>query len=167
MSAQQRHTSAGTSLNQIPALHRWYGLKRGYGGRGAPNVVDYGAGKYDAAGEYIMALGIEYFPFDPYNRTDMENVTATEAMSVLDCDVLCANVLNVIAEREHRDGVMRTAARCTGTAYFGVYEGNRSGVGQPTTKGYQNNRTLASYISELAEHFDNVERRGNFLACWN
>jgi len=57
-------------------------------------------------------------------------------------DVLCANVLNVIAEPEARAELIETAAMADGKAYFTVYEGDRSGVGRRTTKGWQNNGRL-------------------------
>ena len=164
---KQQYTSAETSLNQVPALHRWYAARRRMSMLGAPVVVDLGAGKYDAAGEEIRDAGVQYAAYDPYNRPADENARTMHTLSVQDCDVLCANVLNVIAEREHREGVMRVASRCTGTAYFSVYQGDGSGEGRATTKGWQNNRKLASYVGELEQYFDHVERKGMVLVCWN
>jgi len=76
-------------------------------------------------------------------------------------------VLNVIAEPEARAELIETAAMADGKAYFTVYEGDRSGVGRRTTKGWQNNRKLADYMPELQAHFEYVYRNGSVLVCWN
>jgi len=171
MSTKQAITSADTSLNQVPALHRWFvtrTLASGYPYMGDA-VVDFGAGKYDAAGDYITAqLGVPYFPHDPYNRTAMENQTALDACKVLNTTGLCANVLNVIAEPEARAELIQLAAdSVNGAVLFSVYEGDRSGTGRRTTKGWQNNRKLADYVPELRAAFAKVDRVGTVLVCSN
>lgn len=165
--SKQAISSADTSLNQVPALHRWYSSRRAKGMLVNTTIVDLGAGKYDAAGLEVGGEGIEYLPFDPYNRTEWENFKALFALTSAGVDVLCANVLNVIAEPEARAELIETAAMADGKAYFTVYEGDRSGVGRRTTKGWQNNRKLADYMPELQAHFEYVYRNGSVLVCWN
>lgn len=166
---QQQFSSADTSLCQVPALHKAFvRLVRKAGGEFMGDaVVDFGAGKYDAAGDFIRAeLGCEYYPQDRYNRTPEENERAYWAAIETNCVGLCANVLNVIAEPEARaELIMAMANTVNGPCLFSVYEGDGSGVGRQTTKGYQNNRKLATYIDELRVAFDTVERKGAVLIC--
>lgn len=165
----QQHTSAKTSINQVPSLHRWYTRKIGPTVDRQQTIIDMGAGMYDTAGNYLRdrLSGVEYLPYDPYNRTLGENVEAMGALATRDCDVLCANVLNVIAEHECRAYVIALTANCTGKAYFTVYEGDGSGAGRKTTRGWQNNRKTITYQQELEAVFTHVERRGQVFVCWN
>jgi hypothetical protein len=169
MKSEQKYSSKDTSLNQIPGLHRAFvRMVRASGGPlMADCVVDFGAGRYDAAGEYLTAeLGVDYYPQDRYNRTEDENQRAL--MVAVSCNAvgLCANVLNVIAEPEaRRELIQLMAYNVTGPCLFTVYEGDRSGEGRQTTKGWQNNRKTADYVAELRAEFDTVERKGNVLIC--
>jgi hypothetical protein len=77
-----------------------------------------------------------------------------------------SNVLNVIAEPAARDQVIRQAAdaiKADGEAYFSVYDGDRSGKGKETPRGYQLNRKLGDYIDEIEKHFGSVTKKGNIL----
>lgn len=171
MKATQKYSSADTSLNQIPALHRAYARRVAKGDQFIPDaIIDFGAGRYDAAGEYLtdMLPGVKYFPQDRYNRTEAENERARCAAEVLQADGICANVLNVIAEPEARAELLAMmAAMVRGVCVVGVYEGDGTGEGRRTTKGWQNNRKLATYEPEVREHFANVVRKGGMLVCWN
>tara|TARA_R110002051_G_scaffold85363_2_gene150580 strand:- start:383 stop:988 length:606 start_codon:yes stop_codon:yes gene_type:complete len=72
------------------------------------------------------------------------------------------NVLNVIKEKANRKKVIEQGYNAISQGqsfYVQIYEGNKSGVGKQTPKGWQENRKLDSYIKEIESIFGkgNVE----------
>lgn len=148
----QTYTSRATSINRkkLPAVYRKATLT-------ARNVFDYGCGKYTKhIREYVESLGKDYFPYDPYNQNPIDNMNSDELVTLLlkngvAVDVICSNVLNVIDDEEDiryiTDGISNVVRKGGGTAYFTVYEGDRSGVGRRTGEDqYQRNEPLKSYL---------------------
>jgi N12 class adenine-specific DNA methylase len=164
---QQEYKSAGTSLNQIPAMFKRIPWKQG------TKNIDIGGGKYNTATEYLRNQhDVENIVFDPYNRTKAENEKAMEAIRGKADTVTVANVLNVIKESAWRRNVILQAAKALkkdGTAYFQIYEGNKSGVGNATQKqqSYQNNMKASEYVGEIQDYFKDVDRKGNVIIAKN
>jgi hypothetical protein len=153
---KQTITSAKTSVNMIPRLMRtakWC--------RGMINL-DIGGGRFETATDYLHSLGVHNFVYDPFNRTSSHNNRVWQriiANQVADT-VTMSNVLNVIKERRHRVESLKIAAAAVGgrgPVYLTVYEGNGSGNGKKTNKGFQLNRRLAKYVREVKEVFTEVE----------
>jgi hypothetical protein len=160
----QSVTSEKTSLRQVPALHKSPVFEVVPGHRN----VDIGGGAFDLGTEYLAnERGVESHVYDPFNRPfehNKEVVTRFKKDPAHTATV--ANVLNVIPEREHRIGAIKHAFELTrpdGKAYFAIYEGDRSGKGATTSKGWQNNSPAAGYMDEVAEVFPHVERKGNII----
>ena len=154
--AKQRITSAKTSVNMIPRLMRNIEFRRG-----AINV-DIGGGRFETATDYLHSRGVHNFVYDPYNRTSHHNARVFRrviANQIADTATM-SNVLNVIQHRRHRLDALKVAATSIGhggTVYITVYEGDGSGKGKKTSKGYQLNRKLAKYLREVKEVFTDVE----------
>lgn len=149
----QRHTSARTSRSQVPALHRAL-LKADLFGR---RNGDIGGGKYDLATKALKrrCLNIVY---DPFNRSEAHNHWALLQLHRGTDTVTVANVLNVIRERKARQEVIQLAVETSLTAYFTVYQGDRSGRGRLSRDGWQAHRRLKSYLPEIRQVFgDEVE----------
>lgn len=177
----QTITSAKTSLNQIPALHKSSILDMYVGAAKAKQanggdfafIVDYGAGRYNAGESFLMNRhNIPVFSYDPYNRPREENKFTAEIMKAGYCPiVICANVLNVIndddAIREILSNIRRAIRNVNGVALFTVYEGNKSGIDTITKAGYQRNARTSEYIPILRESFHSVERKGKILIARN
>jgi hypothetical protein len=160
---RQSISSADTSLKQVPALLKSKLLDVVPGHRN----LDIGGGKYDLGTEHLASRGVESHVFDPYNRSEAHNNSVLHKFKDNPADsVTAANVLNVIKEPEHRRGMIQNSfnhLHPKGKAYFDVYEGDRSGNGRETSKGYQNNKKAADYHDEVASVFPHVERRGTVL----
>lgn len=161
--AEQKYSSKDTSLNQVPAVFnavKW-----------EPDTVniDIGGGRYDKGTEYLATKGVENLVLDPQNRTEEWNNIILERLDKQLADTATiANVLNVIAEKDVRRDVIEEARdfiKDDGVAYFQIYEGDRSGVGEETTKGWQNNMRAADYIDEIKEFFGSVVRHGRIFIC--
>ena len=152
---RQQFTSAATSINSTkrPAI---YGMVSDRIPEDL-NVIDYGCGKYfDNYG-----LPENYSGYDPFNRNDPETLAHHYDVA------LCSNVLNVIAEPEVRQDILKTLKGLADVVYITVYEGNGSGIGKATKKDcYQLNRKRGSYIPEIVSVFGagNVryDRKGYF-----
>jgi hypothetical protein len=157
----QTITSAKTSVKQIPALHKEVASML-YG-----DVLDYGGGKYETAKEWVETnTTSKLFVYDPYNRSEEHNNKSLECKTNI---VLCANVLNVIKEKESRLAMLKhikalVRGRCN--IYFSVYKAIRNKkyvetsefVGQPSNKGWQNCQLLKFYAPELHSVFqDSVQ----------
>ena len=148
----QTYTSKATSINRskLPAVYRKATLT-------ARNVFDYGCGRYtEHIRQYVESLGKRYFPYDPYNQPPMDNAETDELVTMLldnyvPVDMVCSNVLNVIDDEDEiryiANGATSVVVKGGGTAYFTVYEGDRSGVGRRTGEDqYQRNEPLKSYL---------------------
>ena len=156
----QAISSAETSIKQIPAIFKKIPWQSG------TVNIDIGGGKFDLATDFVKEKGVENIVFDPFNRDYDHNSKAFEKIKQGGDTVTVANVLNVIAEENARDNVILQAARAlkpNGTAYFGIYEGSKDGVGKVTSKGWQNNKKAGDYISEVEKHFNNVRKAGNII----
>ena len=84
--------------------------------------------------------------------------------------VTCSNVLNVIAEPEIRQEVIKgryNLLKPNGTCYITVYEGSGTGEGKANDKrqSYQTNMKLDDYISEVSNVFPNVKKIRGMLVC--
>jgi excinuclease ABC subunit A len=97
--------SAATSLNQVPALHKFIASLD-------VSFFDFGAGKKGKIDEFYAsrkAPKVALF-YDPFNRPEDENKKALEYLDQEGVDVLtCANVLNVL-EDEYLERVISEIA---------------------------------------------------------
>ena len=164
MKMMQGFGSAATSLNQIPQ-----GTKKIEWKSGTTNV-DIGGGKFDKATEFLKEKGVENLVFDPFNRNAEHNKAVAERVRDNKADTsTCHNVLNVIDSEESRANVILQAAKAIkpdGTAYFTVYEGNKSGIGRQTkSDSWQNNRPTKDYVSEIERYFDDVKVKNGVIVA--
>lgn len=165
---KQEYSSADTSLNQVSRAYTVYQSKVGF--RRGSYILDYGGGRFDTAKDFMKQYGCTVRIFDPFNRTKAHNdsVLAYTRKHTPDY-IINANVLNVIKENEVVDDVVRNISRLAGKntlCIFCVYEGNGTGRGTRTTKGWQRNQRTASYVPVIQRYFTNVERRFNLIFAW-
>ena len=161
---RQRITSAATSVNIVPAVFK---TKAFFTGKTDRNL-DIGGGRFDTASEWLRDnLGVMNFVYDPFNRDDDHNEAVLAAFKQHPADtVTVANVLCVIAEADVRKDVIQLAydhLRDGGKAFFSIYEGDKSGIGGVTTKGWQNNRLSRDYLSEIEAVFSDVASKGRVI----
>ena len=154
-SISQGFGSAATSLNQVASAFRKIKWKPG------TVNVDIGGGRFDKATDYLKEQGVESMVFDPFNRDSEHNRKVAERVRDEKVDtVTCNNVLNLIDSEQSRANVILQAAKALkegGTAYFSVYEGDKSGVGRQTkADSWQNNRPTKDYVGEVEKYFDDV-----------
>lgn len=165
---RQEFSSAKTSLNQVAALFKSKHFQP------EDINIDIGGGAYNATTEYLeKEYGTTNLVYDPYNRGAEENLATVDFLrSGNRADTAtCANVLNVIREQEARRNVILEVAKSIkedGTAYFSVYEKDKSGQGVQTgADQWQNSRATSDYVHEIEEFFDNVERKGSVIIATN
>jgi hypothetical protein len=158
----QAISSANTSLNQVPASFKAVNWRPG------TTNTDIGGGRYDAGTEYLALKGVTNLVFDPFNRDEKFNRKVFGELKKGTDTATVSNVLNVIAEPEIRQEVIRQAAKAIkpdGTEYFQIYEGDGLGNGQQTTKGWQNNARTSSYVADVEKYFSDVTRKGNVITA--
>ena len=158
--------SAGTSLNQVPSATRKIKWEPG------TVNVDIGGGRFDKATNYLEEKGVENLVFDPFNRNSEHNKAVAERVRDEKVDtVTCNNVLNVIDSEQSRANVILQAAKALrkgGTAYFSVYEGDKSGVGRQTkSDSWQNNRPTRDYVPEIEQYFEDVTLKNGVITARN
>lgn len=160
--ATQLIESKATSLNQVAATFKKFTFK--------PETInlDYGGGRYDKGTELLAASGCSNAIYDPFNRTLAHNLSARLRIARAGGahSATINNVLNVIAERDAQLDAISQAANglCDdGRAYFLIHEGDRSGLGKATSKGWQRHEKARAYIDLLETRFGRVERKGNIL----
>lgn len=163
---EQEITSQETSINErkIPAVFNQVKEWK----EGTVNA-DIGGGRFDNVTNWLRDRGVENLIIDWFNRDRAFNEANINRVRGGRADTATiSNVLNVIQEPNARELVIRQAADALkedGTAYFYIYEGNGSGQGRATTKGWQENRKAASYMDEISQHFENVERRNQMIVA--
>ena len=144
----QKYTSANTSINKtkLPAIYKkisWKRIKDGwkYNHIDKPCVLDYGCGKYtDHIKQYLADLGFDYMGYDPNWNNDLNWEKVIPAV------VVCSNVLNVIAEDNIVEEIIRKIKSYKTPYFITVYEGNGSGEGKVSQKNcYQRNLKTAGY----------------------
>ena len=159
---RQAITSSKTALRQVPAVYKRVKLGR--------VNADIGGGPYQDATRYLRKRGTRNVVYDPFNRPSQENARAKSAICASRANTAtAANVLNVIRSKSARRRVIEQAADAIGKggiAYFQVYEGDQSGRGKPTPRGWQENRRTRSYLPEIRTIFRSTEQRGNIIAAW-
>lgn len=166
--AKQSIMSGGTSLNQLPASFKTLD-KQGVWIKGNRNF-DLGCGKYDHSDTFLADRGVENIGYDPVHRPD-ESVFAELKQNPADTATI-NNVLNVVKEEGVRTQVIRQAAdniKPEGTAYFLIYEGDKSAVGRVSklkdgaAESWQNNMKTRDYVDEIKEAFDDVTVKSNMI----
>ena len=159
----QTITSAATSLRQVPAIFK----KVNFSGIN----LDIGGGKYDEVQSYFDSEGIncQNLVYDPFNRSKDHNQSVLDKVKTERIHtVTISNVLNVIKDKEHRLEVLKLASQANPIyCLITVYEGDRSGDGKETIKGYQLNRKLKDYESEIREVFRVVKREYGYIKAYN
>jgi hypothetical protein len=158
----QQISSKATSLEQVPAKKYYDKVVLAKGSRNA----DIGAGKSELFTEYMGERGVENVRYDRFWQKPEEIAAFVQAVKTPTDTATVNNVLNVIKEAAARDYVVRQAAaviKPDGTAHFKIHEGDGSGKGKKTTKGYQNNRKAQDYAKEIEQHFSEVTRKGDVL----
>ena len=162
-SPEQEITSEDTSINErkLPALFNKLTFEDG------TLNVDIGGGRFDNVAEHLSKQGAENVVYDPFNRSVKHNKQVAKRVRDGQADTATvANVLNVIREPNNRARVIQQAANAIGAdgvAYFQIYEGDGTGQGRETSKGWQENRKTADYESEIRAVFGEVKRRGNII----
>jgi hypothetical protein len=160
----QRITSAATSINRskVPVLFKkvvW---------EPATINLDLGGGKFDTASEYLGKRSVMNVIYDPFNRTVEENALALQyVQEKAYATVTLSNVLNVIQNRAHQVAVLSMALRSLrrGRVYITVYEGDKSGKGTCTSKGYQHNKPLRSYMKLVRQVFASAIVEKGMIIC--
>lgn len=157
-------TSKDTCRNQMPATFRLIDWVSG------TINLDIGAGKYDKFTVALNSVGVTNYSYDPFNLSEaLNNYALIETMGCSDT-ATANNVLNVIAEKESRLAVISMAKwslKPNGTAYFLIYEGDKSGDAKKTDYGWQNNLKASAYIEEVSQYFNSVKRKEKLLIAKN
>lgn len=163
----QEYTSKETSINTINAVY-----KKGYFTEG-DEILDYGGGKYNSNVEYLARMGIKCFVFDPFNRSLEHNRAVLDYFNANKGanNIVCSNVICVIKEDEVIYNILMNIKgllnKKTGSKiYIVVYEGNKSGIGMQTKKGYQRNQKAVEYTTYINNVFGSlasIHRKGNIF----
>lgn len=151
--------SKKTSLNQIPSgIKRLVEWEINEGGR---INLDYGGGAYEKSTHYLMMHGIINLIYDP-NQPEYKNKENLK-ICLLNGGANSAtllNVLNVIPTREERVEAlynMFSHMRMGSKAIIGVFEKNRDGILERTSKGWQLNQPLSFYKEEIEDCFKKIK----------
>lgn len=163
----QKYTSKETSINTVNAVYKKRYFKNG------DEILDYGGGKYDSNAEYLAQMGIKCFVFDPYNRSKEHNERIIKYFKAKQGaeNIVCSNVLCVIKEDEVLFEILNNiyniiSKKAGSKIYIQVYEGNKSGIGTVTKKGYQRNERAVNYLKYIEKIFSDVasiRRKGNIF----
>ena len=155
--------SAKTSINQIPALHKFTLTL-------ALSTFDFGAGKKGKIDDLYAPKPFRYIAYDPFNRTQSENSRSiTEFYDDPTDIVTCANVLNVI-EDDHLGEVIAKLYSFTfetnkQVCFVSVYHNSRLAKNRKVGNHFQRNEPIQWYIPYLERYFRKVIRLGKFLCC--
>jgi hypothetical protein len=174
---KQSITSAGTCLNQVPAIFKliknYYRTTYGYvkWWYAVRDVVDFGGGSYDKFTDYLAKREVRNYVYDPYNRSKEHNDLVEKLLSAVPADVgICSNVLNVIREPAARHEALlklRSMVKRDHYVFITVHEGDRSSRGRKTSRGWQANRPTKNYLREVRKVFSAAEIHGRLIVAVN
>lgn len=156
MTTMQKYSSKLTSLNQMPKVAGMIEITE------ETILLDYGCGRCNKFQMHVEEHGGTYFGYDPFWKNMHENRKALNSKPNV---IICANVLNVIFEDWAIENIVRKLASYGCITYIQIYEGNKSGIGKETSKGYQRHQKAKMYEGLLNEYFTKVERKGNIFIC--
>jgi len=157
----QEFSSADTSINQVRLPAAFNKLAReevwlDFFDEGGINF-DIGGGRFDNATNFLEDYNVTNIVYDPFNRSDEHNKNAVQKGADGKADtVTINNVLNVIQEEANQIQTLEqayNALKVGGVAYISVYEGNKTGQGKQTSKGWQNNKSLNEYVPLVRKVF--------------
>ena len=133
--------------------------------------LDIGGGKYPTASEYLKEqYGVNNTIYDPFHRSHYDNlfvVGLIKGGAPFDTITVC-NVLNVINCDKMMQTVIMQAARAADDdtiVFFQIHNGDKSGVGHETTKGYQRNVPTHWYLPFVRLWFNEAEHKGKFIVA--
>jgi hypothetical protein len=160
----QEITSAKTCVRTIPRLFKIVDFEV------SGLNLDIGGGPFDDTTQFLnRSHGVINLVFDPFNRPLEHNQRVLEVLRRSDVPtVTVSNVLNVIRADSDRERVIAQAAdavRDDGAVYFQIYVGNGSGVPARSSRGWQENRALSTYVQEIEDHFRTVELLRNVIVA--
>lgn len=156
--------TAKSSTNQVSALHKFTSSL-------GVSCFDFGAGVEGKIDAFYRDLGIEYAPYDVYNRDLHTNSLSVGVLFRNGLDVVtCANVLNVVPDgdllRETSNLQNLTKHTNHKLCFVSVYYDPKLAKNRTTSYGgYQRNEPLAWYLPLLRKNFSSVRKVKNFLAC--
>ena len=158
----QKYTSKDTSINVVNKIYTHYDFIEG------SHILDYGGGKYDKNIEYMKNKNSFVYVYDKYNRSKDYNATTKGICSKRPPDyIVCSNVLNVIYEDEIIEEILEDIYLYAENAIvlFAIYEGDKSGIGKETTKGYQRNQKIKEYLKYIEEYFEVIKIKKGIIEC--
>lgn len=157
---EQEYSSKDTSINVVNKVYKAYKFREN------SRVLDYGGGKYNTNVDYMKKKNVDITIYDKYNRDKVNNSKALRN-NYYDY-IVCSNVLNVIKEDEIIEEIIVHMIQLgkRDTIYlYAIYEGNKSGVGKVTSKGYQRNQKTSYYMNLLMNYFSSVEKKNDIIIC--
>lgn len=158
---EQKYTSKDTSINTVNKVYKQNEFKNG-------NIIlDYGGGKYDSNTAYMKEKGCFLYVYDKFNRSAIHNADVMKMMSETMPDyVVCSNVLNVIYEDEVIMEILKDISQYKNSKiFFAIYQGDGSGKGKETVKGWQRNEKIPAYIPKICQYFNIINVKENIIEC--
>jgi len=168
----QKITSAGTSINSTkPAEAFTKLLKKDAFKKGSTNF-DIGGGKFDNVNDLLTEkAGATNVVYDPFNRTKAHNAEVVKKMAGGKSDTVTVNnTLNVIEDTPNQIRVLeqaKDAVKKDGKVYISVYEGDRTGKGRPTSKGWQRHQKVEDYLETVKQVFPNARIENKIIVIDN
>jgi len=167
---KQKHTSAGTSISTVSKIFTSYDYDVG------STILDYGGGKYDKNKEYMEKKNCMLAVYDPYNRTKEHNEQVLDYVKTHGVDyITCSNVLNVIDSIEVIDDVLKKIHYLANistvqmhkptTILFTVYEKNKNGIPEITSRGFQRNQPWQWYLKYIEKYFTIRSKSNGIIEC--
>ena len=123
--------------------------------------LDVGGGHHEDATLYLAERKVKNVVYDHIHKSAEHNAKAISFVIGIggSHSVTLSDVLNVIPSWRDRDAVLyysKFLARKSAPIYIGVYEGDKSGVGKMTDKGWQANLEIGEYEKAIANRFEIV-----------
>ena len=132
--------------------------------------LDVGGGHHEDATLYLAERKVKNIIYDPDHKSAVHNAKAINLVINMggSHSVTLSNVLNVIPSWKDRDAVLyycKFLARSGSPLYVGVCEGDKSGVGKMTSKGWQANLQLSEYEKAISNRFEIVEVKDDIITA--
>ena len=168
----QKISSADTSINSSKPANAFTKLLTKDAFKKGSKNLDIGGGRFDNVNTLLQEkAGATNIVYDPFNRTKAHNAEAVKKMAGGKSDtVTINNTLNVIEDTPNQIRVLeqaKDAVKKNGKVYISVYEGDRTGVGRPTSKGWQRNEKVEDYLETVKQVFPEARIENKIIVIDN
>lgn len=158
----QRFSSKLTSVNVLPKLFKHSSI---IWKKGTTNL-DLGGGRFDTTTNYLNKKGVTNFVYDPYWKSKEHNTKVLSNKNYNTATI--SNVLNVIAEPEEQEALIKKAYDRAPILYITAWKNPKQKEAKSDEKrnSFQHHKKIDEYVPIVKKYYPNVVIKSGVIHAW-